>query len=87
MLTDKQKKILSWFKENEILTKKDAVKLIGGYYYCNGSKHTGDVLTRMVKSGLLVRTKIGSYVKGVGKRNTVFETENPNQNYLFDTIS
>lgn len=42
-------------------TKKELVAKFGGVYYCNGSKHLGEVLSRMVKSGHLIRIKPGVY--------------------------
>lgn len=38
-------------------------------HYCNGDKHVGDCLSRMVKSGLLIRVKPGVFITGNGKKN------------------
>lgn len=57
-MTDKQKIIFEFVRENEEMSKSKAVELIGNSYYCNAPKHVGDVLSRMVKSGLLKRIKI-----------------------------
>ena len=79
MLTDNQKAIINKAKENDgQITKKEAVELIGGNYYCNAGKHVGDVLTRMVKSGLLERIKIGVY-KTSSKGKKEKESEDANQ--------
>lgn len=43
------------------ITKAQAVRLIGGVYYCNTEHHVGSVLSRMVKSGLLERIKPGVF--------------------------
>lgn len=61
MISEKQKEILRYCQENGEITKQQAVELIGGCYYHNKSKHTGDVLTRMVKRGFLKREKRGLY--------------------------
>lgn len=79
MLTDNQKAIINKAKENDgQITKKEAVELIGGNYYCNAGKHVGYVLTRMIKSGLLERIKIGVYkISSKGKKEQ--EGEDANQ--------
>ena len=50
-------------------TKADIVAKLGGNYYCNGDKHVGDRISRMVKSGLLIRLKPGLYKIGKGKKS------------------
>jgi hypothetical protein len=61
------------------LRKKQAVDLLGGCYHCNASKHVGDVLSRMVNSGLLKRLKNGHFEVFEKKTETVEKTINPNQ--------
>lgn len=63
-LTEKQSAILSYLKVNSAISKQEAVRIIGKSYYCNADKHVGDVLSRMVKSGLLIREKRGQYKPG-----------------------
>lgn len=66
------------------MTKKRAISLIGNFYYCNASKHVGDVLTRMVKSGLLRRVKRGRYAIGNGYRKDPIAE---NQTSIFEKTS
>jgi hypothetical protein len=69
MLTEHQKTIIDFAKKNnDTITKKQALELI--FYYCNASKHVGDILSRMVKNNLLIRVKnetfkIGSQSKKI----------------------
>lgn len=68
-LTDKQRKVLDYCQSHEgKITKKEAMTLINTYY-ANGKKHVGDVLSRMVKAGLLIREKPGHFKMGKGTRN------------------
>lgn len=74
---DRQREILRVFAGNRelVLTKKKIIELGGIGYYCNTDKHTGETLSRMVKSGLLIRVKKGSYKLGTGNKKQV-EIEN-----------
>ncbi len=68
MLTDKQKTVLEFaWQNNGKITKADAMKLINTHF-CNGDKHVGDTLARMVKAGLLIRIKPGHFEVGKGTR-------------------
>ena len=51
------------------VTKAQVVDAIGGNYYCNGDKHVGDRLSRMVNAGMLIRVKPGLFKIGTGKRS------------------
>ena len=66
------------------LTKKQAVEAIGRRYYCNEAKHTGEVLSAMVKRGILRRDKPGQFtliaVKGLQPNS---QLNNENQTNLF----
>lgn len=80
VMTDKQKSIIGFaLKNGDKITKKEAVQLIGSCYYCNASKHVGDVLSRMVKAGLLERVKAGTFIIGKNRRQTAQGVVNPNQ--------
>lgn len=61
---DRRKDIIKGAKSqpDARFTLEDAVRWIGRSYYANERKHTGDVLSRMVKSGLLKREKPGVFV-------------------------
>jgi len=80
MIGDKQKMLLDFaFKNNNKITKKQAVELIGSFYYCNEQKHVGDVLSRMVNSNLLKRIKNGEFEINSNKTQTVKGVLIPNQ--------
>lgn len=68
-MTPTQRTILNYAQAQGHITKREAVALIGHRYYCNADKHTGAVLTRMVRGGLLHRTKPGHYQPGKGTKN------------------
>lgn len=58
----KAKDILQFIYQNGgTATKSDIVEKFGQRYYCNGSKHLGDMLSRMVKSKKLHRIKRGVF--------------------------
>lgn len=63
-MTLKQIQVFDYVRSNGQITKKKAVELIGKSYYCNADKHVGDVLSRMVKAGLLKRIKPGLFELG-----------------------
>lgn len=68
-LTEQQRVILQDAQKNGgTITKKQIVKSYGHCYFCNGSKHLGDILSRMVNSGLLIREKPGVFKIGKGKK-------------------
>jgi len=63
-LSAKQKKVLAFCHQNDgKITKKQAMELIDDTH-CNGEKYVGEVLSRMVKAGLLTREKRGQYKVG-----------------------
>jgi len=78
MISEKQKMILDFAsRNNNQISKVQAVQVIGNCYFINGSKHTGEVLSRMVKSQLLKRVKNGFYE--IKKHQTVKGIINQNQ--------
>jgi predicted transcriptional regulator of viral defense system len=54
------------------------------HYYCNGEKHLGNILSRMVKKGTIERVKKGTF-KHIETNVAYFkrQEENKNQNKLF----
>ena len=69
-MTPEQKEIMAVMQANGgKATKAQLVAALGGNYYCNGDKHVGDRLSRMVKSNLLKRVKPGVFDIGTGKKN------------------
>lgn len=65
---DRQKEVLACFNgDKELqLSKKEIIEKARLYYYHNTDKHAGDVLSRMVNSGLLRRISKGVYSLGSG---------------------
>lgn len=81
---DRRKDVLKFFNGDRTkeYTKAEIIKGAGLYYYYNGDKHAGDVLSRMVKSGLLIRVKKGLFKLGSGNKPNK-ELINPNQTNIF----
>ena len=69
-LTPQQSQIMKAAQERGgTITKKEILEMYGGHYFCNGAKHVGDILSRMVKSGLLIRERPGVFKIGNGKKS------------------
>lgn len=67
-LSDKQKAVITFCLSNgNKITKRDAMGLINTHYH-NGEKHVGEVLSRMVNAGLLIRIKPGLFELGKGTK-------------------
>jgi predicted transcriptional regulator of viral defense system len=66
----KQSVILAALRQRERLTLSEAVELIGGDIYTNQAFHVGNILSRMVKRGMIRRIKPGLFC---------LETERPAQ--------
>lgn len=66
-LPSKQKAILDHVRLNGNITSKVANQMLAGYYYHNGEKYVGEILSRMVKAGKLARIKPGLFELGKGK--------------------
>ena len=60
-LTEKQKILVDACRESGTLTKERADQLLKHYYYCNHSKYVSEILTRLVRAGLLIRINRGLY--------------------------
>jgi len=59
---DKRLIILNFAKQNGgNVTKKQALQLIGGYYYCNAAKYVGEILSKLVNNKTLIRIKPGVF--------------------------
>lgn len=66
--------------------KEDIVERFDSFYYCNSSKHIGDMLSRLVNSGQVSRVKNGWYQFAnwySSKNRQSIVPENPNQKQLF----
>jgi len=68
---DKKHEVLKFLKTVEFATLKEIAEAVPFYYYHNTHKYVGEILSRLVKRGLVFRIK-----KGVFKIN-------PNQKILF----
>lgn len=67
-MTREQKEITRFVLQNGgTATKQQIVKALDSYY-CNGEKHIGDRLSRMVKAGLIKRVKNGVFEIGDGRK-------------------
>lgn len=83
-LTEQQRAILQDANHNGgTITKKQVVESYRHCYFHNGAKHLGDILSRMVKSGLLIREKPGVFKMGKGNKNKP-ATIPENQQSLFE---
>lgn len=58
---NKQSEILQLLYDGQPKYKKELNSLVSFGYYHNGDKHFGDVLSRMVKNGSLIRLSKGVY--------------------------
>jgi hypothetical protein len=80
-LSDKQKKVLAFCQANGgKITKQQAMSIIDTSYR-NGEKYVGEVLSRMVNAGLLIREKPGHFK--IGKMGKSKATGAENQTTLF----
>lgn len=78
-MTREQRVIFDFVQSKGQATKSEICEVADGYY-CNGNKHVGDRLTRMVKARLLVRIKKGVYACWDCKTG---KPENESQTELF----
>jgi hypothetical protein len=60
-LSATQREVLNYVISHGTLTLRDAVRFFGQHYYSNAERHTGAMLSRMVRRGLLVRDRRGVY--------------------------
>jgi len=69
-MTHEQKQIMAFARQKGCaFTKAEIVEAIGKEYYCNGDKHLGDRLSRMVNANLLNRVKPGVFEISTGKKS------------------
>lgn len=60
-MSPKQTEVMKFFADHEYLTINQAVELIGKNIYHNASFHVGNVLSNMVKRGMIRRVKRGVF--------------------------
>lgn len=82
-LSKHQRTLIQFAKENgNNITKRQACQLIP--FYHNTQKHVGDILSRMVKSKMLVRVKNGVYELNTGTasqgQQSIIVTDNEDLN-------
>ena len=84
MSSTTRKEIMAWFliDGNETITTAQANTLSAGNYFYNGRKHVQESLSRLVKSGDLVRIARGVYRKGT-ENGSKYEPPPDNQLELF----
>lgn len=79
-LPSKQKALIDRCRQDGQITTKLACQMLAGYYYSNHEHYVSELLTRMVKSGKLVRVKVGVYELGTRRVSSDVEV---NQSELF----
>jgi len=80
MVSEKQRIILDYASKNDNkISKKEAIVLIGHNYFLNAEKYVGEVLSRMVNSNLLKRVKNGQFEIELKRKQTVTNVVNSNQ--------
>lgn len=83
-MTPIQRSIITWARSlGGYFTKREAVAQYGHRYYCNADFHVGNLLSTMVKRGILVREKPGHY--RIGKKIQPPPTIPANQTDLFES--
>ena len=65
-LPSKQNAILAYVREHGQITTKVANQMLSAFYYANHEKYVGEILTKMVRSGKLIRVSTGIYKLGDG---------------------
>lgn len=60
-LSEKQQQIIAHIKTSGTITKKHAVDMFKMCYYTNAEKYVGEILSNMVKRGLIKRVKAGVF--------------------------
>lgn len=60
-MTNQRKLILEYIAQNGTITKKQATEICKHFYYSNASKYVGEILSSLVKAGVLERVKRGTY--------------------------
>jgi len=78
-LPSKQQALLDRCRKDGKLTSQTAYEMLSAYYYHNHEKYIGEILSRMVKAGKLIRVKPGLFEIGKGKSDVVIK----NQEVLF----
>lgn len=74
-LPSKQQAILDKCRQDGQITSQTAYQLLAAYYYHNHEKYIGEILSRMVKSGKLMRVKPGLFQLGKGKADVVIKNQ------------
>lgn len=75
--------IMAAQKPDRVISKKEITETLGGSYYYNASKHLGDIIGRLIKSGHLSRVKPGLYKLEHRARLGSHEEVNKDQLKLF----
>lgn len=73
-LTPKQKILTDYILANGSITTSKANELLCNFYYHNHSHYVSEILTRLVKGGVLVRIKQGNYVLKHKPTNEIQQT-------------
>jgi len=81
---DKQQEICRYLSTVEQATTKEISSGVSFGYYANGSKHLGEILSRMVKSRKIIRVKKGSFKLATREALRELQDNTPVQGGLFD---
>lgn len=82
-LSKKQAEIVAFIRGKESVTKKEIVDRFLHWHYTNEAFHIGNILSNMVKRGVLKRIKRGVFKIGNNSANTDLSLNNPDQTKLF----
>lgn len=84
-ISDKQTVILQTLQDKESMSKSELMEelQVNRWYYANYEKHFGEILSRMVNSGLIDRISKGKFKFKSSKRISNYPEVAKNQTELF----
>lgn len=72
-MSPKQSVIIHYLRDHQDINLGKSIELIGGNIYCNERFHVGNILSNMVKRGMIVRVKRGVFaLPAAGAVNGLF---------------
>ncbi len=84
MKSSKQSEVLQYLNTVESAKKSDIYQNVKFGYFLNWEKHLGELLSRMVKRGMIERVERGVYkVRHLPKVNWQKDDVDPNQTQMF----
>lgn len=83
-MSNKQSQVLAFLRKVDSANKSEIYENVDFGYYLNWQKHLGELLSRMVKRGLIERVEKGVYrIKDKPKSKFDLTKKDPNQTHLF----